>query len=200
MFSLIFVHFHLVLLFSSHPIMRLSPLALIMTGLAMAGIVHADALPDTDGALAIRATQTTSTTSPTSTYTPTVAPGGVQAAPSTIPTHTIAVGATGFNFSPNNLTNVAVGSIIEFNFYPGNHSVVRSAYKFPCIPYEDSGPNRVGFFSGYLDTNVYASDGPKFRVRVNDTEPIFYYCSAPGSCITHGMLGVINPVSLPFLI
>lgn len=185
--------------------MRLSPFALIMVGLAIAdlamvGFVRAEfeVGADIDGALAIRATQTTpTTTSPTSTYTPTVAPGGVQAAPSTVPTHTIAVGATGFNFSPNNLTNVAVGSIIEFNFYPGNHSVVRSAYKFPCIPYEDSGPNRVGFFSGYLDTNVYSSDGPKFRVRVNDTEPIFYYCSAPGSCITHGMLGVINPVGIP---
>ncbi|KAL1895857.1 hypothetical protein Sste5346_004954 [Sporothrix stenoceras] len=177
--------------------MRLLPLAFIVAGLAMAGLVQAGASPDIDdNLLAIRATSTTtSTTPPTSTYTPTVAPGGVQAAPSIIPTHTIAVGATGFSFSPNNLTNAAVGSIIEFNFYPGNHSVVRSAYKFPCIPYEDSGPNRVGFFSGYMDTNVYSSDGPKFRVRINDTEPIFYYCSAPGSCIKHGMLGVINPNS-----
>lgn len=178
--------------------MRPSPLALVVAGLVMAGFVNAEVEADSD-LIAVRATPTTSAAASTTTNAATVAPGVVSVAPSTIPTHTIAVGATGFNFSPNNLTNVAVGSIIEFNFYPGNHSVVRSAYKFPCIPYEDTGPNRVGFFSGYLDTNVYSSDGPKYRMRVNDTEPIFYYCSASGSCITHGMLGVINPVRSPVL-
>jgi hypothetical protein len=30
-------------------------------------------------------------------------------------------------------------------------------------------------------------------VTVNDTAPIFYYCSAPGACF-QGMIGVINPV------
>ncbi|ERS95714.1 hypothetical protein HMPREF1624_07789 [Sporothrix schenckii ATCC 58251] len=172
--------------------MQLLPLAFVLAGVAMAGFVHADADTGTEAGVARRATATTPTETSPSTFSPTVAPGGLSAAPSTVPTHTIAVGATGFSFTPNNLT-VAVGSILEFNFYPGNHSVVRSAFKFPCIPYEDSGPNRVGFFSGYLDTNVYSPDGPKFRVRVNDTEPIFYYCSAPTSCISHGMLGVINP-------
>ncbi|CAK7210879.1 hypothetical protein SBRCBS47491_000927 [Sporothrix bragantina] len=166
----------------------------------MAGLVHGDPVidgnkADTHAARATTAnTPTTLLTAPTTT-TPPQASNALSAAPSTIPTHTIAVGATGFTFSPNNLSNVAVGSIIEFNFYPGNHSVVRSAYKFPCIPYEDTGPNRVGFFSGFLDTNVYSSDGPKYRVRVNDTDPIFYYCAAPGSCITQGMIGVINPNS-----
>jgi hypothetical protein len=28
---------------------------------------------------------------------------------------------------------------------------------------------------------------------VNDTEPIFFYCSAPGACLKDGMIGVINP-------
>lgn len=109
-------------------------------------------------------------------------------------THTIAVGAIGFKFEPNKLT-ANVGDIIEFNFYPGGHSVVRGGFKSPCIPYEVTGVNRVGFFSGYQDSKVYTDNGPKFRVRVNNTEPIFYYCSAPGSCVDHHMVGVINPNS-----
>jgi hypothetical protein len=35
---------------------------------------------------------------------------------------------------------------------------------------------------------------PIFQVTVNDTSPIFFYCSAPGACIDDGMIGVINPV------
>ena len=167
--------------------------------LAMADLVHGNPADDSLDLLdlhdlAARAnTPSTLLTAPP-TATPSTHANAVSAAPSTIPTHTIAVGATGFTFSPNNLSGIAVGSVIEFNFYPGNHSVVRSAFEFPCIPYENTGPNRVGFFSGFLDTNVYSSDGPKYRVRVNDTDPIFYYCAAPGSCIAHGMIGVINPV------
>lgn len=35
--------------------------------------------------------------------------------------------------------------------------------------------------------------GPTFSVKVNDTQPIFFYCAAPGSCIDDYMIGVINP-------
>lgn len=34
---------------------------------------------------------------------------------------------------------------------------------------------------------------PKWSIEINDTSPVFFYCSAPGSCITYGMVGVINP-------
>ena len=34
---------------------------------------------------------------------------------------------------------------------------------------------------------------PSYSVTVNDTNPIFFYCSAPDSCTAHGMVGVINP-------
>ncbi|KXH51446.1 extracellular serine-rich protein [Colletotrichum simmondsii] len=33
---------------------------------------------------------------------------------------------------------------------------------------------------------------PRYRLRVNDTLPIFYYCGAPGSCYKEKMIGVIN--------
>ena len=36
---------------------------------------------------------------------------------------------------------------------------------------------------------------PYYEVRVNDTDPIFFYCGAPGSCNQYGMVGVVNPTS-----
>lgn len=34
---------------------------------------------------------------------------------------------------------------------------------------------------------------PSYSVRVNDTDPIFFYCAAPYSCVPNHMIGVINP-------
>ncbi|WKT54000.1 Lysophospholipase, catalytic domain [Fusarium oxysporum f. sp. vasinfectum] len=34
---------------------------------------------------------------------------------------------------------------------------------------------------------------PRFRVRVNSTNPIFFYCGAPEACSRHHMMGVVNP-------
>src|ERR1700733_7460203 len=84
-------------------------------------------------------------------------------------------------------------SLPEYQFYPTNHSVVRAEYGFPCIPYEDTGVDKIGFFSGFKPVDTIIPDPPTFTIRVNDTKPIFYYCSAPGSCINYGMVGAINP-------
>ena len=43
----------------------------------------------------------------------------------------------------------ANSSCIEFQFFPPNHSVGRAEYQQPCIPYEDTGENKVGFWSGF---------------------------------------------------
>lgn len=114
---------------------------------------------------------------------------------SAVATHTIAVGAGGggFNFYPQQ-TYAKVNDVIEWQFYPLNHSVVRSSYgNKPCIPYEwTGGPGATGFWSGFMPVALVLKDPPKFQVTVNDTAPIFFYCSAPGACF-QGMIGVINP-------
>lgn len=92
-----------------------------------------------------------------------------------------------------NVVLAEVGDFIEYQFYPTNHSVVRSEFGYPCIPYEDTGVDRIGFFSGFMPVDTILPDPPSYTIRVNDTAPIFYYCSAPGSCINYGMVGVINP-------
>lgn len=42
---------------------------------------------------------------------------------------------------------------------------------------------------------MLACQGPTFQQRVNDTDPIFFYCAASGSCVDYHMIGVINPNS-----
>ncbi|PQE27260.1 extracellular serine-rich protein [Rutstroemia sp. NJR-2017a WRK4] len=105
-------------------------------------------------------------------------------------TKTVSVGADGLNYSPNKLT-ANVGDIIEFRFYPQNHSVARAEYKQACIPYEDTGAGKVGFWSGFEPIAIVSNNPPIFNLLINDTEPIFFYCSSPGACM-EGMIGVIN--------
>ncbi|KAF7945406.1 hypothetical protein EAE96_010180 [Botrytis aclada] len=105
-------------------------------------------------------------------------------------THVVSVGADGLNYDPRELT-ADVGDIIEFRFYPLNHSVARAEYKQPCIPYEDTGAGKIGFWSGFEPTSIVSNNPPTFNLLINDTEPIFFYCSAPGAC-QEGMVGVIN--------
>lgn len=86
---------------------------------------------------------------------------------------------------------------MEFNFFPTNHSVIRAEYLRPCVPYEMTGRDKVGkgFDSTFLPVDAILDDPPKWSLVVNDTDPIFFYCGAEGSCISWQMVGVINPNS-----
>ncbi|KAJ9649026.1 hypothetical protein H2199_000939 [Coniosporium tulheliwenetii] len=81
-------------------------------------------------------------------------------------THTISVGID-HKYRPD-VVQANAGDYVEFRFYPRNHSVVRAEYMFPSS---------------------------NLNLLINDTDPIFFYCSVPGSCDDYGMVGVINPVS-----
>ncbi|KAH6949136.1 hypothetical protein DER45DRAFT_624383 [Fusarium avenaceum] len=109
-------------------------------------------------------------------------------------THTINVGAAGHKFTPNNI-KADVGDIVEYRFYPDGHWVIRGDFDNPCIPYEYVDTDRTGFSSGPQPVKAITNDAsaPRFRVRVNDTKPIFFYCGAPGSCVRYHMMGVVNP-------
>ncbi|EXJ60056.1 hypothetical protein A1O7_04205 [Cladophialophora yegresii CBS 114405] len=107
-------------------------------------------------------------------------------------TTTIAVGRAGHTFSPD-VVQVPVGGFVEFDFYPTNHSVIRAEYLNPCVPYEITGIGKVGFYSGFRPVDAILADPPKWTLQINDSDPIFFYCGAPGSCTTYQMVGVINP-------
>ncbi|KAK7414101.1 hypothetical protein QQX98_007044 [Neonectria punicea] len=95
-------------------------------------------------------------------------------------THKVQVGKSGDVFSPDSI-KAAKGDVIEFHF-DSMHSVVAGDFKKPCNPLSDG-----GFYSGSLP------DGDKsyFAVTINNTDPIFFYCSVSDHC-QEGMVGVIN--------
>ncbi|ELR05823.1 hypothetical protein GMDG_01900 [Pseudogymnoascus destructans 20631-21] len=91
-------------------------------------------------------------------------------------------------FSPDTIT-AAVGSSIEFVFFPPIHSVTQSTFESPCAPLA----NGTGFWSGAF-TTASGKNANVFTLIVNDTNPIWFFCATPSHCEA-GMAGVINPSS-----
>ncbi len=61
---------------------------------------------------------------------------------------TVNVGADGLVFTPSSL-QAAVGSMVEFHFFPPTHSVAQSSFSSPCAPLN----NGSGFFSGLIQSS-----------------------------------------------
>ncbi|KAL2267215.1 hypothetical protein VTJ83DRAFT_4492 [Remersonia thermophila] len=110
---------------------------------------------------------------------------GLSAA-ATIP---VAVGQNGLRFTPD-IIHAAVGDVIEFRFYPRNHSVVAGDFSHPCRPAAHG-----GFWSGFFPTPEATINDNVFRVTVAHPFPIPIYCSQNnGQHCANGMVAVINPV------
>ncbi|KAF9728501.1 extracellular serine-rich protein [Paraphaeosphaeria minitans] len=120
----------------------------------VASITSSDSLGSQSATTAPSATETTSSSYSTS---------------SEPKIHLVKVGAGGFQFEPAELTNVSVGDIVTYEFYPLDYSVAQAEYGSACITH--------------------------WNLTINSTEPIFYYCAAPDSCKGKRMVGAINPNS-----
>ncbi|KAL9010172.1 MAG: hypothetical protein Q9173_004872 [Seirophora scorigena] len=99
--------------------------------------------------------------------------------------------AGSLTFEPNNL-QAAAGSMVQFQFYPKNHSIVQSTFDQPCEPIQNHNASASGFFSGFMPVQAGDAMRPLYTIMVNDTRPIWYYCSQAKHC-QGGMVGVINP-------
>ena len=85
-----------------------------------------------------------------------------------------------FSFSPNSAT-ANQGDTVVFSWQSGGHSVVQGqGSSAACQPLSG------GFFGGFQEPPT------TFTVEVNNTDPIWFYCSTAGHC-QQGMVGVINP-------
>ncbi|KAM7218534.1 Cupredoxin [Rhypophila decipiens] len=101
----------------------------------------------------------------------------------------IDVGKSGLTFSPDSVT-AKTGDVLEYHFHgPVPHSVAQSDFSSPCNPSKTG-----GFYSGMIRTSGNGENSDVFRVTVNSTSPIFFYCGVPGHC-EGGMAGVVNPSS-----
>ncbi|KAA8909456.1 hypothetical protein FN846DRAFT_609831 [Sphaerosporella brunnea] len=123
---------------------------------------------------------------------------GTASATSSAPaaTHTIKVGFPigQHAFSPDSST-ANVGDTIVFEMLPQNHSVVHMDPKSPCVPWDVAGnPKSGAWWSGFYPVSD-ASNPSYFNQVVTTTDPIWFYCSVPGSCIDYQMVGVINPAN-----
>ncbi|KAG9563243.1 hypothetical protein KCU71_g4307, partial [Aureobasidium melanogenum] len=112
---------------------------------------------------------------------------------SSAPTHhTVLVGYKSNQYSPNNLT-ANPGDVVVFQFIAQGHTVVQSNFQEPCVPRDAYHRGRSTFFSGwYNGSDVESSNPPTWNLTINDTSPIFFYCSRLGSCLDEHMIGAIN--------
>ncbi|KAI0571941.1 hypothetical protein Alg130_10694 [Pyrenophora tritici-repentis] len=161
-----------------------------LTLMLVAVLAQGPAQTTTEGR--VSATSSTASASPTASIASSTSSVPTQTSASEVRLHVVKVGAGGFHFEPAELTNVSVGDIVTFEFYPPDHSVARAEYESACVPYEYTGRDRAGFWSEtqWVET---PSDITHWNLTINSTEPIFYYCAAPDSCTGKQMVGVINP-------
>ncbi len=94
-------------------------------------------------------------------------------------------------YSPASI-HVPVGDMVQWHFYPKNHSIVQAAFSSPCAPISNVMPNMTTFFSGYMPVKATDTQMPALTMMVKDAMPFWYYCSQGKHC-QMGMVGVINP-------
>ncbi|KAK4126388.1 hypothetical protein N657DRAFT_306655, partial [Parathielavia appendiculata] len=100
----------------------------------------------------------------------------------------VSVGKNGLTFEPNEI-HAAEGDVIEFRFWPRNHSVVAGDFHNARRPAENN-----GFFSGFFPTQNGTVNSQVFRVTINHANPMPIYCSQNnGQHCKNGMVAVINP-------
>ncbi|KAH7397579.1 hypothetical protein BKA64DRAFT_745169 [Cadophora sp. MPI-SDFR-AT-0126] len=88
-------------------------------------------------------------------------------------------------FSPESL-DATIGSFIQFQFLPVNHSVTQSNFDTPCQ--RESG----GFDSGFQPVRITETTAtPVFTIEVNNTDPMYFFCGQARHCQA-GMVGAIN--------
>ncbi|ERF69068.1 hypothetical protein EPUS_01024 [Endocarpon pusillum Z07020] len=81
------------------------------------------------------------------------------------------------------------GSMVQFQFYPRNHTVTQSTFDRPCEPINNIMPNVTGINSGPMPpvNNMMKV----FTIMINDTRPLWMYCATGDHC-EKGMVMVIN--------
>ena len=98
-------------------------------------------------------------------------------------TITVGVGKGGLKFDPETVT-ADKGDVLEFHFYPKNHSVAQSTFDKPCIADE------TGIWSGFVPVAQDVGN-ETFSVTINGTDPLWIYCTQGDHC-NEGMAMVVN--------
>jgi len=100
--------------------------------------------------------------------------------------------ATATKFYPEKIT-AEPGSMVQFQFWTGNHTVTQSNFDNACVPLSTSNASAVGIDSSWMPVADSKAMGqiPVFTIMVNDTKPLWFYCKTGAHCQS-GMSMVIN--------
>ncbi|KAM5362978.1 hypothetical protein ACJZ2D_012252 [Fusarium nematophilum] len=103
-----------------------------------------------------------------------------------------ATNATGLKFWPEKIT-AAPGTMVQFQFWAGNHTVTQSNFDNACVPIGNINSSIQGIYSGYQPVEASANEGmiPTFTIEIQDEKPLWLYCSQGKHC-QGGMNMVIN--------
>ncbi|KAK5083320.1 hypothetical protein LTR70_008157 [Exophiala xenobiotica] len=95
-------------------------------------------------------------------------------------------------FFPENI-KADVGSVVQFQFYPKNHTITESSFAEPCVPMAANltSETRPGQKSGFVPVTDDTEFRPVYNLIVNDTKPIWIFCGQKPHC-AKGMSMVIN--------
>lgn len=102
--------------------------------------------------------------------------------------------ATGNQYWPEKVT-AEPGSMVQFQFWTGNHTVTQSSFDSPCEPItqDANGTAVAAIKSGFMPAEESADMGmiPVYTVMINDTKPLWFFCGQGEHC-AGGMAMVIN--------
>ncbi|CEJ79959.1 hypothetical protein VHEMI00168 [[Torrubiella] hemipterigena] len=104
-------------------------------------------------------------------------------------------GEVALKYFPEKIT-AKPGTMVQFQFLGGNHTVTQSNFDNPCIPLHKADSSKQNFASGFQPVAAGESKGqlPVFTIKINDTKPIWVYCGQGPHCMK-GMAMVINEAS-----
>ncbi|KAI9158574.1 extracellular serine-rich protein [Paramyrothecium foliicola] len=98
---------------------------------------------------------------------------------------------TGLKYWPEKIT-AAPGTMVQFQFWAGNHTVTQSSFDNPCLPIGVTNSSAQGVNSGFQPVSAEAgANAPVFTVMVKDSKPMWLYCAKGNHCQS-GMVMVIN--------
>ncbi|KAI0723752.1 hypothetical protein C8T65DRAFT_599327 [Cerioporus squamosus] len=111
-------------------------------------------------------------------------------------THVVKVGGNGsLTYTPNQLTGVANGDVIQFQFLEKNHTVTQSTFAAPCSNVTDASGAVTGVDSGYQFVDPTATSFPVWQITVNNAStPLWFYCRQAKHCQS-GMVFAVNPTA-----
>lgn len=104
----------------------------------------------------------------------------------------VLVGADGkLSYEPSHVVALPRDTLV-FEFVSKNHTVTQSSFADPCKPFRTA-DGVAGIDSGFVPAAAAGQPAAQFRVKVNNTAPLYFYCKqGAGAHCGAGMVFSVN--------